>query len=408
MVSKLLSRGGYEALWVNTIGTRTPRLTMEDLGKAAVKLRQWVTPPTKISGNTTRNDHTPTDSESPSLPAGLTVVTPKMLPTFRGRIARAINARSIANAVNRALGPRTPGQRRVVVTTIPVVADVVGKLDADRWLYYCVDDFSVWPGLDGGVMRNMEEQLAPKVDGAIAVSDTLRDHLSALGCQAGLLTHGIDLWHWGPAQSGRLAGPDAGGGGSAATPLPGWWSGLQRPIVLFWGLIDRRLDTQWCSRLSGALRDRAGGSIVLVGPSQSPDPAIEALPGVTMPGAAQYDRLPRMAAEADVLIMPYADLPVTRAMQPLKFKEYLATGRPVVVRSLPATRDWADCADVADDPEAFVQSVLQRIDGDVPPDQQAARERRLPAETWQTKAEQFESTILGLFEQPPTPEPVGA
>jgi hypothetical protein len=36
--------------------------------------------------------------------------------------------------------------------------------------------------------------------------------------------------------------------------------------------------------------------------------------------------------------MPYADLAATRAMQPLKLKEYLATGRPVVVRDLPATR----------------------------------------------------------------------
>ena len=34
--------------------------------------------------------------------------------------------------------------------------------------------------------------------------------------------------------------------------------------------------------------------------------------------------------------MPYADLPVTRAMQPLKLKEYLVTDRPVVVADLPA------------------------------------------------------------------------
>ena len=60
-----------------------------------------------------------------------------------------------------------------------------------------------------------------------------------------------------------------------------------------------------------------------------------------------YEELPSLAARATVLVMPYADLPVTRAMQPLKLKEYLATGKPVVVRALPATGPWADCLDAA-------------------------------------------------------------
>ena len=42
-------------------------------------------------------------------------------------------------------------------------------------------------------------------------------------------------------------------------------------------------------------------------------------------------------------------------MQPLKLKEYLATGRPAVVRDLPATRDWADCLDLACTPEEFAR-----------------------------------------------------
>ena len=59
--------------------------------------------------------------------------------------------------------------------------------------------------------------------------------------------------------------------------------------------------------------------------------------------------------------MPYADLPVTRAMQPLKLKEYLATGKPVVVRDLPATEPWADCLDVAETPEAFAAAVRRAV-----------------------------------------------
>ena len=38
--------------------------------------------------------------------------------------------------------------------------------------------------------------------------------------------------------------------------------------------------------------------------------------GITWIGPVPYQRLPDLASEADVLIMPYADCPVTRAMQP--------------------------------------------------------------------------------------------
>ena len=67
--------------------------------------------------------------------------------------------------------------------------------------------------------------------------------------------------------------------------------------------------------------------------------------------------MPQLARESDVLIMPYADLPVSRAMQPLKLKEYLATGKPAVVRHLPSTHEWGDCLDLAQSPEEFSASV---------------------------------------------------
>jgi hypothetical protein len=81
-------------------------------------------------------------------------------------------------------------------------------------------------------------------------------------------------------------------------------------------------------------------------------------------------------------------------MQPLKFKEYLATGLPVVARKLPATEEWADCADVVETPEAFAAAVLARLRDGVPEAQRAARSR-LDAEGWAAKAEQFERGVDG-------------
>jgi hypothetical protein len=107
-----------------------------------------------------------------------------------------------------------------------------------------------------------------------------------------------------------------------------------------------------------------------------------------------FEQLPGMAAHAAVLIMPYADLPVTRAIQPLKLKEYLATGRPTVVTDLPATRDWADCLDLAAGPDKFVAHVRARLASGLPETQRAARDR-LSQESWETKARDFERWVCG-------------
>lgn len=339
------------ALWVNTIGMRLPRITPGDLKKITGKLKQWIQP----------------KPDSAPLPKNLRVINPLMYPGFRNGLQRRINARLLSKQINRHLNTQTSKQR-IAITTIPVVADLVGKLNVDRWVYYCVDDFSVWPGLDSTVMLAMEEQLVSQVDRVIAVSDNLVKRLGQWTPQIDLLTHGIELDHW---QSKTIQTP------------PAW---AQRHnyemIFLFWGLIDPRLDTQWCLKLA------AYGKLVLVGPVQSIDPKLAEHPNIVLPGSCAYANLPSLAQHADVLVMPYADLPVTRAMQPLKFKEYLATGKPIVARNLPGIMDWQDCADLVADNESFITRTVQRSVGGLPTSQHEAR-NRLQDETWQCKAQQL-------------------
>ena len=263
----------------------------------------------------------------------------------------------------------------MAVTTIPLVADVMADLPVRRWVYCCVDDFGAWPGLDGATLRRMEERLVEQADVLVAVSDTLRERLTGKGEEVHLLSHGVDIDFW--AQPA---------GGEALPQL----AGLERPLVVFWGLIDRRMDVEMVGRLAASL---PRGTIAIAGPEADPDPALGRLPRVARLGLLPFDRLPGLAQEAAVLIMPYADLAVTRAMQPLKLKEYLATGRPAVVRDLPANRAWGDCLDLVRSPEEFAAAVLLRLQTGLPDDQRQGR-RRLADESWAAKARAFEQLIL--------------
>ncbi|MFO0850046.1 MAG: glycosyltransferase [Gemmataceae bacterium] len=368
LVRHLLPR--RRVVWVNTIGTRPPRLDWTTAKRVAGKLREWARVGQALPDKNATERQVQPDLLRAVAP---TVVAPKMWPSFKSRFARRLNRSLLLRTLTPVVEslPRPP----VVVTTLPLVADLIGRLPAARWVYYCVDDFSVWPGYDGETMLRMERDLVPKVDEVVAVSETLAEHVSALGKSAHLLTHGVDLDHWKPP---------------SATDVPGF-AGLEPPVVLFWGVIDRRTDTAFVRATASALNQ---GTVVLVGPQDDPDPELFRLPRVAVRPAVSYDRLPTLAAAASVLVMPYIDAPVTRAMQPLKLKEYLATGKPVVVRDLPATRLWADACDVAGAADQFAALVQQRLVGELPGEQAAVR-GRLAAEGWEAKARQFEEWVNG-------------
>jgi glycosyltransferase involved in cell wall biosynthesis len=355
LVGQLLGR--YDVYWVNTIGTRKPRLDLATLRRGFEKIAQWLRPA----------------PDPQTLPTGLRVLNPRMWPWIGSGFDRWLNRRLLLRQLTpvvKAL-PDPP----TAVTTLPIVADLMDDLPVQRWVYYCVDDFSEWPGLDQESLRRMEERVIRRADRVIAVSETLQAKLAQTGRPAPLLTHGVDVPFW------------AVGGRRGAVPA---LDGLERPLIVFWGLIDQRMDVAWVRQLADEL---TAGTIVLLGRVENPHPELCRLPRVVRLAPLPYEQLPQLAREAAVLVMPYADLPVTRSMQPLKLKEYLATGKPTVVRDLPAVRPWADCLDLADTPETFVCAVQRRIEEGLPEDQRRAR-ARLTEESWAAKAQAFERWAL--------------
>ncbi|MEM1210403.1 MAG: glycosyltransferase, partial [Planctomycetota bacterium] len=194
-----------------------------------------------------------------------------------------------------------------------------------------------------------------------------------------LLTHGVDPSFWREVEIDVTALP------KSVEHVASRLIEHDSLTFVFWGLLDERMDRAWVrglTKIDSAL-------VVLIGPADADWHAIEQV-NVWQAGRTDHERLPQLAAAADVLVMPYRDMPVTRAMQPLKLLEYLATYKPVVVRRLPATEAWADCCDVVETAEEFVRVCRERAEGGLPADQRAARERRLPRESWSEKSRQLE------------------
>lgn len=354
----------YKVLWVNTIGTRAPRLDMATIKRVGEKIRQWSSKKKAVG-----------DDPPPEQHKNLKVVNPRMLPWFGRPFHRKINAWLLSQQLAPLI--KALPQPVCAVTTLPITADLPGRLPVEKWVYYCVDDFGEWPGLDGETLQRMDTEMVKRADEIVSVSSHLQTLIGLQGRKSTLLTHGVDLSQWKPCPK-----RDA-----IDNPLP---EGITGPLAVFWGVVDRRLDSDMLKTLS---RKMSTGNIVLVGPHQDPDDEVLNLPNVHAIGPQPFSSLPLIAQHANVLIMPYADLPVTRAMQPLKMKEYMATGKPVVVSSLPAVAEWDDCLDVASTRDEFAHFVMERINGKLPEDQGFARVR-LNDESWRAKAIQLENSFV--------------
>jgi glycosyltransferase involved in cell wall biosynthesis len=352
LIRQLLQR--YRVDWVNTVGTHRPRLSLGDLRRGMEKLKSW-TAPSREPEPMVRTD-----------PLEPIVHAPVHWPGFKTKAERMLNR----VLLRRALGNVLDGNPKpaAVITTVPITADLAASFPGVRWIYYCVDDFAEWPGLDGDTLRRMELDLLRHVALVICVSDVLKLRLAQLGISAHLLTHGVELEHWRTARR-PLCGPG------------------RRPTLLYWGHADRRLDADILLYLAGTCDVRMAGRYDEV------EDRLIRQSGITWIGPVPYGRLPELASEADVLIMPYADLPVTRAMQPLKLKEYLATGLPVVATPLPANLAWGDAMDLTANPDEFAKLCLARARRSLPEAQARARQR-LAYESWENKALQFEQWIM--------------
>lgn len=361
----------FKVLWVNTIGTRAPRLDLQTVRRVAEKVMQW--------GQRTSKGQGTAATESIQSHPNLTVTNPKMWPWFSSDRDRRLNRWLLTRQLNSII--RQLPQPVIALTTLPITADLPGPLSVGGWLYYCVDDFSVWPGLDGQTLRRMDQDMIRRADTLIAVSETLQGMIAAEGRTSQLLTHGVDVDFWKNPTEDAVRQADT------------LFAGTQGRRIVFWGVIDRRLETAAIRQLSN---DCPNDTLVFIGPQQDPDPEILGLSNVVLLPPQALNILPGIAARASVLMMPYANLPVTRAMQPLKLKEYLATGKAVVVNRLPSTESWDDCMDVSTTPQEFSRLVLQRLSAGVPAEQLKSR-HRLDQESWSAKSQILKRAICDVL-----------
>ena len=344
----------HRVLWVNTIGMRNPTLSWTDARKVVVKVSKML----RIE-----RDAANYRNEEP-----VSVCQPFMLPGSRSRLVRAFNARTVIGKV-RALLDNFNMSEAVVVTTVPNASEYPKLLEGRKVIYYCVDDFSLWPGLDADVVREMESRLIEKATSIITVSDTLFQRLSTSGKPTHLLTHGVDLALFSTIAESELSILDK----------------IPKPRAGFFGLIDGRMD--WHLVVSIAQR-MPHVSFVFAGPVDASAGDLPEVPNIHFIGRVNYENLPSLIAGLECLLLPYRTGELSEAISPLKLKEYLSTGKLVVSSPIAEARKWAGVLHIASTLDQWVEA-LTLEDRSVGVSHRVLMQSRLAEESWEQKAATF-------------------
>ncbi len=104
-------------------------------------------------------------------------------------------------------------------------------------------------------------------------------------------------------------------------------------------------------------------TLLLIGDATGPIDELLALPNVVWLGFRPYEEIPAYGAIFDVALMPWLRNEWIAYANPIKLKEYLALGLPVVSTDFPEVRFYDDVVAIADDEADFVRLVREALDG---------------------------------------------
>lgn len=360
IVQRLLPHN--RVLWVNTIGMRRPRVTMADLRRSVQKIRSYVTP-----------------KEGMSLPDNLSLLSPPMLP-FGNKAVRAFNRRSVVSNVRnkaRELGFSSP----VLLTTLPNASEYIGLLDESLAVYYCVDDFTLWPGVNRRLVAEMEQRLLIQADLLFCSSGALASLKRRPGLRTEILPHGVDYPHFSRAARGQVK------------PLPALTK-IRRPVVGYFGLLGEWVDVGILEAIATA---RPEWSLLLMGKVVADTWRLADLPNVRFTGPVPYVELPDYVAHVDVLIIPYHTGGRGQSITPLKLRECIATGKPVVSTAIPECTQYAPHIAIAEGGGGFIAAIEQALLE--APEKGPERMRLVAGESWEERARFLSSCISEALQE---------
>ena len=306
-------------------------------------------------------------------PEGITVVSPAALPFFGSAAARATNRHILSAQVN-ALARSRGLSHPILWIAIPTAVEMVGKMNESLVIYQVSDKYdanTMDHATDPATIRSLHERALDSADLIFYSGRKLLAEATRGQERSHLLEQAVDFDHWARVGSEELkVAPEV-----ALIP---------RPRIGYFGAIEPWLVDQ--ELIKRASRERPSWHWVFIG-NRSRGLEIEGLPNVHFLPAVPYDELPRYAAGFDVCVLPWeTERAFTSYGSAIKVREYLATGKPVVIAPLPEYEPMADVLRIARSRDDFLRLIEDALNEEGT-EKARARQGSVMDGTWDARAQ---------------------
>jgi glycosyltransferase involved in cell wall biosynthesis len=356
------ARAGNKVIFVNSISMGLPALAHKDL---IPRIKRKLGSYSKLARQTEE---------------GITVVSPASIPFFGSAAARTINRRVLSAQIGR-LARNRGLSNPVLWIAIPTAAEMIGTLDESAVVYHVSDKYdanTMDHATDPALIRRLHEYAIDAADLVFYSGRKLFDEATDGRDRSYLVEQGVDFDHWKHV------------GNSNMTVAPEI-ARIPRPRLGYFGAIEPWLVDQ--ELIKQAARERPEWQWVFIG-NRSRGLEIEELPNTHFLPAVPYPALPSYAAGFDVCVLPWeTEQSFTSYGSAIKVREYLATGKPVVISPLPEYEPMKDVLRIARTRDGFIALVEDALRENDP---EASRKRQaaVAGGTWDARAE----WISGLIE----------
>lgn len=351
-------------LYVDSPGMRAPSASGRDVKRALRKLAASIAPPKRVGEN-------------------LWHCTVPQLPFRRIPGVSLFNRVFGRWAVHRAARLAGIGARRMSWFALPHPGFLAGRLGEQACVYYCIDDYAAHPGVDAATIAACDDALSRRADVLFVAPPALLEPKRRLNANVVPAPHGVDADLFAQACD-------------PATDVPALARDLPSPVVGYVGSLHEWIDVPLLEWLA---RERPHYSFLMVGHAHVPLDGLRALPNVRLAGAQPYAALPRWLKAFNVALIPYRLNRQVAHANPLKLREYLAAGRPVVSVRNPEIEKFAHLVRIADGHAAFLAALDAAVaEG---PGDTAPRRAAVADQSWERRVDDALAAVRRVLRRPP-------
>lgn len=231
---------------------------------------------------------------------------------------------------------------------VPHVGFLQKQIEYSKSIYYCTDDYASFPGVKHNKISQLDKELTSSVDLLFVTSNALYKLKENSAKQIIYSPHGVDFEHFNKAEN-------------YSDRLPQEIGSISSPIIGFFGLIEHWIDEELIKYLASYNKD---WNIVLIGQCSHDKEIFEQHENIYLLGKKKYEALPAYASKFNVGILPYKNNYQIKFCNPLKLKEYLAIGCPVVSVKFPEVSSYSQLVYIAENYQQFADHIDDALSGD--------------------------------------------